>query len=34
MRKFDVEFSGAAEGLGYNEAALKDPLMSPSAGGG
>ncbi len=24
MRKFALEFSGAAEGLGYNEAALKD----------
>ncbi len=33
-----MEFSGAAEGLGYNDEALKDlftaPLMSPSAGGG
>ncbi len=31
-----MEFSGAAEGLGYNDEALKDlftaPLMSPSAG--
>ncbi len=38
VRKFAVEFSGAAEGLGYNEAASRTsstvPLMSPSAAGG
>ncbi len=28
VRKFAVEFSGAAEGLGYNEAALKDLFNS------
>ncbi len=28
MRRFAVEFSGAAEGLGYNEAALKDLFNS------
>ncbi len=28
MRKIALEFSGAAEGLGYNEAALKDLLNS------
>ncbi len=28
MRKFALEFSGAAEGLGYNEAALKDLFNS------
>ncbi len=28
MRRFAVEFSGAAEGLGYNDAALKDLFNS------
>ncbi len=28
MRRFALEFSGAAEGLGYNDAALKDLFNS------
>ncbi len=28
MRRFALEFSGAAEGLGFNEAALKDLFNS------